>query len=114
MRVEEAAAPPPTRRERYRYVLFRLVRPATLSRGELVRALSRASGPSPGPGFQLTRFNGSHGILRCPRGSEAAGRQLLEQGMTRAGVEVETLSTSGTIAALERRHPALELGNRDR
>lgn len=97
-----------TRRPRYRYVLFR-VTSAPLSRGQFVTALRRAGGAE----VWLTRFEGRHGILRCPRGQEAAASRLLSEGLRRVGVDVETLSTSGTIAALERRYPALDLRGRN-
>jgi RNase P/RNase MRP subunit POP5 len=101
--------PAPTRRPRYRYLLFRVRSPGALSRNEFVQALRRAGG---GDRAWLTRFDGRHGILRCPRGKETEMRRFLEEQLPSTGVEVETLSTSGTIAALERRHRDLDLGGR--
>ena len=98
-----------SRRPRYRYLLFR-VRPPALTRAQFVQALRRVGGSE---GAWLTRFDGEHGILRCPRGEEGRATRLLTEGLRTVGVVVETLSTSGTIAALERRHSRLDLRGRE-
>lgn len=95
-------APRPSARPRYRYVLFRVVRPLGLDRNTLIAALRRAGGAE--NQAWLTRFDGSLGVLRCRRGDEAAAIGLLTKSLPATGIEVTTLSTSGTIAALERSH----------
>jgi len=99
MPAEGRTAPRPSSRPRYRYVLFRLGRPA--DRNELIAALRRAGGEE--SDAWLTRFDGTVGILRCRRGSETAAVALLQR-LHGHGMAATTLSTSGTIAALERRH----------
>ena len=107
---EGRTAPRPSGRPRYRYVLFRLAR--TTDRNELIAALRHAGGDQ--SGAWLTRFDGTVGVLRCRRGSEKTAVRLLEQGLAGEGLAATTLSTSGTIAALERRHRQLVRGQSGR
>lgn len=100
----------PIRRPRYRYVLFHVKSGGPLSRADFVQALRRAGGAERA---WLTRYSGDYGILRCPRGDEETAKRLLTDRLAPLGIRVETLSTSGTIAALERRHPNLGLRGRD-
>lgn len=92
----------PSARPRLRYILFKLESPG-LSRNDLINALRRAGG-SGGLEVWLTRYDGEHGVLRTLRGQEDAGIRLLEEGLQQVGLKATCLSTSGTIAALERRY----------
>lgn len=102
----------PSQRTRYRYVLFRILRPAHVTRGAFVDALRRAASGT--NAAWLTRFDGAHGILRVGRGSELDRLRPLREGLAAAGVDIETLATSGTIAALLRSHPRIRLPASDR
>jgi len=108
MRSERAQ--PVVPRPRYRYVLFAIKSARTVSRGDFVQAIRRVGGADRA---WLTRFDGRHGILRCARGDEASIRRLLTRDLRALGLDIDTLSTSGTIAALERRHRGLDLRGRD-
>lgn len=104
--------PKPSKRDRYRYVAFRLRSDAEArpSRNAMISAIQ---GTADEQGLRdaepwLTRFNGEHGILRCLRGHEKDAVRLLRSIDTipdeeTVRVRVETLSTSGTIASLQRK-----------
>lgn len=88
---------------RTRYLAFR-VHGATLSRGALSGVLS--------PAAKLTRFDGTHGVVRTTH-CERDALQAFLLGLRKAGgreVRVETLATSGTLRkaaeALPRDAPA--------
>lgn len=85
----------PSKRPRYRYILFR-IEGAAPDRNALIRSI-QAKAP-PAMGAWLTRYEAGRGILRVLRGQERDARALLD-GL---GPAVRTISTSGTIAALER------------
>lgn len=103
----------PSARPRHRYVLFEVAAPRPPSRWEFLRALRAADatvGSEGGP--TLTRFDGRHGVLRVTRGGEGALRRLLQDGLRGSGMDARPISTSGTLAALERRFPLLRLARR--
>jgi RNase P/RNase MRP subunit POP5 len=85
----------PSKRPRYRYILFRIAGTAP-DRNELIRTIQAASGAE--IGAWLTRYEAGRGILRVLRGQEAKARRILQA----LPGGVQTVSTSGTIAALER------------
>lgn len=114
MSPEPPPAPRPSRRTRHRYVLVRVRTPPGPPRPEFVRRLRALPSPVPGWNWEerawLTRYDGAHGVIRCRRGDE---RTLAAALSAATSLEVETVSTSGTIAALERRYRSLHLpGNR--
>lgn len=96
--------PKPSRRPRQRYVLFRLLDAPGPERARLIEALQRAGASMGLQDLWLTRYDGTHGILRCLRGQEEAARRCLQETLPIEGIRAAALSTSGTIAALERRH----------
>jgi len=102
MSPEGERRPRPSQRPRYRYVLFQVESPLPLGREALIQALRRAAGPQGAP--WLTRYESGRGILRTLRGEETRAIALLGEGLAATGIRARTLSTSGTIAALERRH----------
>jgi RNase P/RNase MRP subunit POP5 len=77
----------------------------------MIQAIQRAAEASGATACEpwLTRFNGEHGILRVLRGTEDQGIRLLTGVGTvttdagQAAVAITTLSTSGTIASLQRK-----------
>lgn len=111
--------PKPSQRPRYRYVAFRLHSQGETwpDREAMIRAIQDTTERLEMRDAEpwLTRFNGEYGILRCLRGHEKAAARLLE-AITAVGpedtpVRVEPLSTSGTIAGLNRtvlRHVRLD------
>jgi RNase P/RNase MRP subunit POP5 len=99
----ERTAPRPHERPRYRYVLFRLEHPPGPPRADFIAALRRVAGES----AWLTRYDGAWGILRCLRGEETRVRAVVDERLATVGWPAASISTSGTIAALERRHPVL-------
>lgn len=103
----------PSHRTRYRYILFRLTGPTGLSRNEVVQALRKAADKlTPPPNVWLTRYDGVLGVVRCPRDEAEKVVVLVREGLASVGLPAEPISTSGTIAALERRHRALGIAKR--
>lgn len=98
--------PKPSRRPRYRYVLVR-VEPggSAVTRPRLIELLRERLPPSAEP--WVTRYNGEHAVLRVARGQEKAVQGALEA--EQGAVRFRPLSTSGTIAGLERRFRQLGL-----
>ena len=85
---------------RVRYVAFRLVEGAPLTRSALSGALP--------PEARLTRFDGENGIVRARHDQRDAIVAALS-GLARAGgraIRIETLVVSGTIRAAARALPA--------
>lgn len=103
------ARPKPARRPRYRYVLFRIegAAPTRAAFLESLRRAQTARGDLDPDRMWLTRFDGAWGVLRTPRGQEAEGIRLLQEGLGAQRIEARPLRTSGTLAALERHHPHL-------
>lgn len=94
-------------RPRYRYVLFKIQKPPGPQRQQFLERLRRAV--SVHDRFQsdepwLTRYDQRVGILRCLRGHEKSLRVVIDERLAKQGIPAESISTSGTIAALERRH----------
>ena len=91
---------------RPRYVAFRIDGPRPLQRRAVGNALRAASKGWPeGTAPQLTRYEWPHGIVRVEHTHQGAARKLLA-GITQVeadAVQVETLSTSGTLKALTER-----------
>lgn len=103
--------PKPSKRPRYRYVAFRVHAPtdAHPDRDEMIQAIQSTADRQDLRSIEpwLTRFNGEYGILRCLRGHEKPAARLLESvkeaGADGKRVRIEPLSTSGTIAGLQRK-----------
>lgn len=87
---------------RPRYVAFRIDGAKPLARRAVANALRAASKDWPeGTAPQLTRYAWPHGIVRVEHEHAARARALLAGLRDIEGpVGVETLSTSGTLAAL--------------
>lgn len=98
--------PKANQRPRYRYLWVEFD-PAGLDRNEVIRRLRLQLPPAVAP--WLTRYDGRFGILRVARGEETMARRELER-MT-GSLSARPLSTSGTIAGLERRHRRSLRGN---
>jgi RNase P/RNase MRP subunit POP5 len=98
MRSEPTPRTKASKRTRFRYVLF-LIESSPPERSMLISQIQSRAPAS--MGAWLTRYEGGRGILRVVRGQEKAALVLLR---SLAGLGVRTVSTSGTIAALERRH----------
>ena len=87
---------------RPRYVAFRIDGPKPLARKAVSAALRAATkGWAEGTAPQLTRYAWPHGIVRVEHTHAAQARALLAALRDIDGpVQVEPLSTSGTLAAL--------------
>lgn len=84
---------------RTRYVAFRLVQGGPLTRSALAGALP--------PSAKLTRFDGTHGIVRTTHTDRDAVVAALQEIASVGGraITMETLATSGTIRAAARALP---------
>jgi len=102
----EAVRIKPSKRPRYRYVLFEVKGPE-VSRPRLLELMRRAHGNEAGP--WLTRFDGRHGVLRLPRQTTKDWLTRWPAAMAKVGVEVLTLTTSGSIAGLGRNRRDIHL-----
>jgi len=104
----------PSQRPRYRYIAFRvegLAGETGFKRHDVINAVQKTFENEEAQRAQpwLTRFNGEYGILRVRRGTETHAAEILlglkpivHQGQE-ISVRVTTLSTSGTIASLNRK-----------
>lgn len=99
--------PKPSKRPRYRYIAFQVHADERPDRERMIRAIQQTADRHDLRPIEpwLTRFNGEYGILRCLRGGEQAARRLLDaiHEVDGTAVRVEPLSTSGTIASLQRK-----------
>lgn len=101
--------PKPAHRPRYRYIAFRVHADTRPDRDTIIQAIQRTADRHGLRAAEpwLTRFNGEYGILRCLRGHQKDATRLLEAidtvGDEETAVRVEPLSTSGTIASLQRK-----------
>lgn len=89
-----------SRPERPRYVAFRVDGPGDPTFDDVVAALRRRDDEA-----WLVDFDGQQGVVRCPHTAQEATVDLLN-GLDEIGgepVDVETLGTSGTVRACQRK-----------
>ncbi len=96
--------PPKHQREKKRYITFMVHAPRSISRNEFISAIRDNINDSKSWERMkpwLTVFKDNRGILRCTHTSKKEAKALLGSityiGGDRTEVNVETISTSGTI-----------------
>lgn len=100
---------------RVRYIGFKIAQDG-VSRNRIIEEIRRTGRALDPKAFEaaspwLTRYDGTHGIVRCTHTGVATTRRILETIRLDEG-RIETVGTSGTIRGLVSKHLP-ELAERD-
>jgi RNase P/RNase MRP subunit POP5 len=93
------------KRGRRRYIAFVLTQGGPITKGGLITLLREASRERGVEEPRVIQFDGAKGIMRCSHlRKEETVNILVSLGERKKGIEVKTLSTSGTLRKLREQY----------